>query len=131
LEPIVEKGICVRILDKDFRVACPEGHEQPLYSAAHYLDKQMRKIRQTGRVIGIERIAVMAALNISAELLNLKQEEPEVVEDFSGRLKLLQDKIDNAISSAPTRKDKSCKGIIQDEADKNNTSDSRKVEEVL
>lgn len=100
----MEKGICVRILDKEFRVACPEGQQQALYEAASFLDKQMRKVRQTGRVIGLERIAVMTALNISAQYLSSKQSEHEPMEDFSDRLKVLQDKIDGAISSAPTRK---------------------------
>lgn len=99
----MEKGVCVRILDKEFRVACPKGQEESLREAAHYLDQQMRIIRQTGRVIGIERIAVMAGLNISAQLLS-RQTEPGP-DDFSDRLKLLQDKIDDAISSAPTRKE--------------------------
>ena len=100
----MDKGVCVRILDKEFRVACPEGQEQSLQDAARYLDKQMRNIRQNGRVIGIERIAVMAGLNIAAQLINNQAEEPEPVEDFSDRLRLLQDKIDDAIAMAPTRK---------------------------
>lgn len=100
----MDKGVCVRILDKEFRVACPEGQEQSLRDAAEYLDRQMRKIRQTGRVIGIERVAVMAALNISAELMAFRNNEQEAVDDFSDRLRVLQDKIDDAISAAPTRK---------------------------
>jgi cell division protein ZapA len=61
--------VTVKILDKEYQVACPEEQEAELTSSARYLDKQMRKIRDTGRVIGVERIAVMAALNISFELL--------------------------------------------------------------
>ena len=61
--------VTVKILDKDYQVACPEDQETELATSAKYLDKQMRKIRDTGKVIGVERIAVMAALNISYELL--------------------------------------------------------------
>lgn len=61
--------VTVKILDKDYQVACPEEQEMALISSAKYLDKQMRSIRETGKVIGLERIAVMAALNISYELL--------------------------------------------------------------
>jgi len=61
--------VSVRILDKDYQVACPPEQEAELMVSAKYLDKQMRGIRDSGKVIGLERIAVMAALNISYELL--------------------------------------------------------------
>lgn len=99
---IGEKGICVRILEKEFRVACPKSQEQALRDAAQYLDKQMKLIRQSGRVIGIERIAVMAALNIANELLSLKNTAFEPDEAFSERLKVLQDKIDNVLAREST-----------------------------
>ncbi|MBS0287204.1 MAG: cell division protein ZapA [Proteobacteria bacterium] len=99
---IGEKGICVRILEKEFRVACPKSQEQALRDAAQYLDKQMKLIRQSGRVIGIERIAVMAALNIANELLSLKNTAFEPDEAFSERLKVLQDKIDNVLAREHT-----------------------------
>jgi cell division protein ZapA len=95
---IGENGICVRILEKEFRVACAKSQEHALRDAAQYLDKQMRLIRQSGRVIGLERIAVMAALNIANELLTLKNTAAEPDEAFSERLKLLQDKIDNVLA---------------------------------
>lgn len=71
--------VTVKILDKDYQVACPEDQEAELMVSARYLDKQMRSIRDTGKVIGLERIAVMAALNISHELLRAS-EEPEIVD---------------------------------------------------
>jgi cell division protein ZapA len=95
---IGENGFCVRILEKEFRVACPKSQETALREAAQYLDKQMRLIRQSGRVIGLERIAVMAALNITNELLSLKNATFEPDEAFAERLKLLQEKIDNVLA---------------------------------
>ena len=71
--------VTVKILDKEYQVACPEDQEAELMVSARYLDKQMRTIRDTGKVIGLERIAVMAALNISHELLRAS-EEPEIVD---------------------------------------------------
>ena len=71
--------VTVKILDKDYQVACPEDQEAELVVSARYLDKQMRGIRDSGKVIGLERIAVMAALNISHELLRAS-EEPETVD---------------------------------------------------
>jgi cell division protein ZapA len=65
--------VAVTILDKEYQVACPpEQHAELLLSAQH-LDQQMRAIRSTGKVIGLERIAVMAALNISHELLETRK----------------------------------------------------------
>ena len=69
--------VTVKILDKEYQVACPEEQEAELIASARYLDKQMRGIRDTGKVIGLERISVMAALNISFELLQAAhQNEP-------------------------------------------------------
>ena len=67
------KTVTVKILDKEYQVACPEDQEEDLSTSAKYLDKQMRKIRDTGKVIGVERIAVMAALNIGYELVEASQ----------------------------------------------------------
>lgn len=66
--------VTVKILDKEYKVACPEEQESELVVSAKYLDKQMRSIRDTGKVIGLERIAVMAALNLSHELLQSSQQ---------------------------------------------------------
>lgn len=92
-----DKGTFVSILDKEFCINCPPDKEVTLKNAASYLDKQMRQIRKTGRVIGLERIAVMAALNITHELLALKENRENRVADFSDRIKLLQSKIDEAL----------------------------------
>ena len=66
--------VTVKILDKQYQVACPEDQEAELVVSAKYLDRQMRNIRDSGKVIGLERIAVMAALNISHELLQASQQ---------------------------------------------------------
>ncbi|WP_028671114.1 cell division protein ZapA [Saccharospirillum impatiens] len=62
--------LTVTILDREYRVACPEGQEPKLEEAARALDRKMKEIRVTGKVFGIERIAVMAALNLTRELLD-------------------------------------------------------------
>ncbi len=59
----------VSILDREYRVACPKGEERKLTEAARTLNDKMQEIRDTGKVFGIERIAVMAALNLTHELL--------------------------------------------------------------
>ena len=60
----------VFILDKSYRINCPESEQESLRTSAQYLDRKMREIRSSGKVLGLERIAVIAALNISHELLD-------------------------------------------------------------
>lgn len=89
--------VTVKILDKDYQVACPPEQEKGLIDAARHLDKQMRKVRDSGKVIGLERIAMMVALNTAYELLN---KEPAVVEAPAvelEQLKKLGEKIDDAL----------------------------------
>jgi len=64
------EGVSIHILDKEYLVACPEDERQDLLASADYLDKKMREIRDSGKVVGQDRLAVMAALNIAHELLN-------------------------------------------------------------
>ncbi|MGM0768781.1 MAG: cell division protein ZapA [Pseudomonadota bacterium] len=59
----------VKILDKEYLVACPEEAREALMQSARHLDSKMREIRASGKVFGTERIAVMAALNITHDLL--------------------------------------------------------------
>ena len=75
------RTVTVTILDKDYQVACPADQEAELVVSASYLDKQMRSIREHGKVIGHERIAVMAALNISHELLQASEQNTVLTQD--------------------------------------------------
>ena len=65
-----QNTLTVTILEREYRVACPQGQEAKLEQAAAALDRKMKEIRTTGKVFGIERIAVMAALNLTRELLD-------------------------------------------------------------
>jgi len=88
--------VTVTILDKEYQVACPPDQQQSLVDAAKFLDTQMRKIRGNGKVVGLERIAVMAALNIAHELRNpSKTQEVSVV--GGEQVKRLNNKVDNAL----------------------------------
>ena len=71
------RTVIVKILEKEYQVACPPGQEAGLLDAARQLDKQMRAVRDAGKVIGLERIAVMVALNTTYELM---KQEPAVAE---------------------------------------------------
>ncbi len=65
-----KKTVSVRILDKDYQVSCSAEEEAMLTMSARHLDNNMRSIRSSGKVIGSDRIAVMAALNVTNELLH-------------------------------------------------------------
>jgi cell division protein ZapA len=66
------EGLEVSILERSFRIACSPEEEAGLRQAVEYLDRRMREIRDSGKVVGHERIAVMAALNIAHELLTMR-----------------------------------------------------------
>jgi cell division protein ZapA len=66
--------IKVHLLGKEYPIVCPPNEEHDLLLAARYLDNKMRQIRDSGRVFGAERIAVMAALNIAHELIQAQQQ---------------------------------------------------------
>lgn len=92
--------VIVTLLDKDYQVACPEGQQDALRDSADYLDQQMKNIRAGGKVIGLERIAVMAALNISNELLQNGGPQSDVSSTSTisnAQVKGLNDKLDNAL----------------------------------
>lgn len=91
------KSVTVKLLNKEFQVSCPPGAEDQLNDAAHYLNQKMREIRKTGRVIGIERMAIMAALNIAHELIVFRQQKEAYVQSVSEHIERLQIKIDNAL----------------------------------
>lgn len=66
-----EKGaVTISLLGREFRVACPEGEERQLLASVDYLNRKLKEVRDTGKVVGNERIAIMAALNIAHEQLS-------------------------------------------------------------
>ena len=92
---MANETVIVKLLDKEYQVACPPGQEAALEQSANYLDQQMRSIRGAGKVIGLERIAVMAALNISNQLI--QQGGDSNTADDGAQLKTLSDKLESAL----------------------------------
>jgi cell division protein ZapA len=92
-------GVDIKILDKDYRISChPEEHDD-LLASAHYLDGRMREIREAGRVVGTDRIAVLAALNVVHELLQLRNGVTVEETDVARRLARLQERLGDALSA--------------------------------
>ena len=93
-EPFAQ--VSVRILDKEYQVACPASERTDLLDSAEVLDAKMREIQNTGRVVGLDRIAVMAAPNMANELLSARKLDGDV----SSRLKDISDRVESALGSA-------------------------------
>ena len=87
----------VTILDREFRVACPEDERAELLEAVAYLDKNMREIKEAGKITSVERIAIMAALNITHELLTTRLGNGFDMSDFKRRMERMQAAIDTVL----------------------------------
>lgn len=101
-------GVNIRILDKDYRIACQPEEQEGLMASARLVDSRMREIRHTGRVIGTDRIAVLAALNIAHELIQLQRRQREQGGQTDGadaetlrRLSQLEDRVASVLSGEP------------------------------
>ena len=90
----------VKILDKEYQVNCPPADQEALIKSARYLDENMRKIKDRGNIHGVEKIAVMAALNITHDMLRKNRMINETRQETTQQVKGLEDKIENAISSS-------------------------------
>lgn len=93
-----DKGLDINLLGREFRVACPADEQQALTSAAVYLDRKMREIREQGKVIGVERIAVMAALNIAYELLSARAGDGFDSTEIQRRMNSMEALLDEALA---------------------------------
>ncbi len=91
------KTINVTIMGREFRVACPDDEREELLQSVSYLDKKMREIRDSGKVIGSERVAIMAALNITHELLTTKIRGGFDMGEFKRRIDRMQESLDTAM----------------------------------
>jgi len=89
-------GLNIKIMDKDYRVACPPEQQASLKDSADFLNQRLNEIKNRGSIIGTERIAIMAALNLAHELLG-NQHCEETLGDVDMRMLNLQKKIDIAL----------------------------------
>ncbi len=92
--------VSVRILDKEYQVACPASERTDLLDSAEVLNSKMLEIRDSGRVVGIDRIAVMAALNIANDLLHAQARDRLIDGDLSGRLKIISDRVETVLGGS-------------------------------
>lgn len=90
--------ISVRVLEKEYQVACPVEERSDLLDSAEYLNGKMREIRDAGNVVGLDRIAVMAALNIANELLKLRKQDRSASGEVGTRIKQLRERVETALT---------------------------------
>ena len=89
--------VSVRIMDRDYMIACPHEERPALLDAAEYLNGRMREVRDSGKVVGLDRIAVMVALNMANELLQLRGHDTRTVVETGDRLRALRERVETAL----------------------------------
>ena len=91
--------VSINILGKEYKIACAKEEQEALIHTAEQLDKQMRKIRDTGKVSSTDRIAVLAALNLAHELSTSSAKPEASAPKISTRLIDLRLKIENVLEN--------------------------------
>ncbi len=91
--------VSLNIMGKEYRIACDEEEQEDLIHSAQKLDVQMRKMRDSGKITGPDRIAVMAALNLAHELQMMKNKNAELNQRLSESLAKLSHKIENVLEN--------------------------------
>ncbi len=89
--------VSVRILEKEYQITCPLEERSDLLDCAEFLNSRMREIRDSGKVVGLDRIAVIAALNMANELLRLRKSDVNLESDVGGRLRILRERVESAL----------------------------------
>lgn len=96
-EPYVQVNI--KILEKEYQISCPASERAALMDSAELLNRKMREIRDTGKVIGLDRIAVMAALNMANELLRSRSTGELLEGDARLRLQAMRERVEGALQT--------------------------------
>ena len=97
-EPYVQVNI--KILEKEYQISCPTSERAALMDSAELLNGKMREIRDTGKVIGLDRIAVMAALNMAKELLRSRSRGEHLEGDAKLRLQAMRERVEGALQTS-------------------------------
>ncbi len=93
------KPVAVNILDKEYLISCNDEEREQLHTAVTFLNMKMKEVKDSGKVIGSERVAVMTALNISHELLAYKRTNADYTTTIDKTIQRLKNKLDEALSN--------------------------------
>jgi cell division protein ZapA len=97
-----KNAVTISLLGREFRVGCPEGEQKTLMASVEYLNRKLKEVRDTGKVVGNERIAIMAALNIAHELVSNPGKASAGSVDSAAikrRIVALQETVDTALAA--------------------------------
>jgi cell division protein ZapA len=92
--------VTIRILEKEYNVACPAEEKAALLASAELLNSKMREIRDSGKVVGLDRVAVMAALNLANDLLKTQGQDEELKNIVGLRIRAMREQLDSALGPA-------------------------------
>ena len=92
--------VSVRIMEKEFMISCPHEERSELLDSAEFLNARMREIRDSGKVVGLDRIAIMAALNLVHELLKARQREAALESELAGRVRTLRERVESTLEKS-------------------------------
>lgn len=92
--------VSVRILDKEYTVKCPPDERTDLLDSAEVLNQKMLEARDSAGVVGLDRIAVIAALNMASDLLHAQARDRLIEGDLSSRLKTISDRVESVLGES-------------------------------
>lgn len=92
--------VSVRILEKEYQVSCPANEKSDLLDSAELLNSKMKEIRDSGKVVGTDRIAVMAALNMANELIKARSRDEALEGNVAGRIRALSDRVEAVLGDS-------------------------------
>jgi cell division protein ZapA len=90
--------VSIKLLDREYKIKCPAEDVKDLENSAQYVNEQMKKVQKLGSLTSIDRIAVVAALNICHELINLQKQNQQIIHSIEQRSRELQNRIKNVIT---------------------------------
>lgn len=90
----------IKILDKELQIACPESEKEGLLASAELLHQRMKQVRDSGKVYGVDRIAIIAALNLTHELLQQREERRASGESIQKRVETMQERVERTLRNA-------------------------------
>jgi len=96
-----KNAVTISLLGREFRVGCPEGEQKQLMASVEFLNRKMKEVRDTGKVVGNERIAIMAALNIAHEMMSNGGKVAASVDNtaIKRRIVAMQETLDAALAA--------------------------------
>lgn len=93
-----ERPVTVTILEKEYLISCSEEERDQLHTAAAFLNQKMKEVKSGGKIVGTERVAVIAALNIAHELLACRHQHSETSSSLDVTIRRLHSKIDEVLT---------------------------------